>query len=599
MQDTGGLGITTFVIPTAILLLAVVTVIVVRFLIKQYNRVSPNTVAVVYGKRNGEKGYRIVTGGGFFLWPVIEEVKYLSLNIMSIEVAVVNAPDKNGVLLSVKGVANVKIRSQTEHLPAAIERFLGKSEEEIKRIAKDNLEGNLRALTGTLTVEELIQDRTKFQAQVLQQVGADMAKLGLDIDLLNIQNITDDKGYIDSLGRKQTAGIHRDAEIGEAEARRETAIKTAEARQAGEIATSLADQKVSDAHKQRDMAVAENKAQVEAAQARISIVSQAAAAAEQKKLNIATVEAEQAQVEAEIGLQESVRKRTEAKLNATTIVEAEKGKEAKIIAAEAARRARVIEAEATKEARIIEANADQEASVLEGEASRIKSEKEGLGAQARMTAEAAGRVKVAEATRAEKEAEAAGRKALLLAEAEGEEARLMATARGTQATLMAEADGRKALLLAEAEGAEKKAAAFAKLDEASKAMLILEHLPAIIGALGDAASKVIVPAAEAIGEGLGNVKEIRLVSMGGQNGSVDGNVLSQFMKAPSEALFGLFQRINAAGLGPMVKSMLSKYGIDVSDLFPEPAKLAGGSEVPATAAPLSTSKEGSAKVGSK
>lgn len=542
MDSPGGMGVAAFVIPISVLLIAIVGVVITRFLIKQYQRVPPNKVAVVFGKKHGEKGYRVITGGGFFLWPVVEEVGYLSLNVMSIEVAVQKAPDQNGVLLDVKGVANVKLRSAAEQLPAAIERFLGKSEEEIKRIAKDNLEGNLRALTGTLTVEELIRDRAKFQGMVLSQVGTDMAKLGLEIDLLNIQDIRDGTNYIDSLGRKQTAGIVRDAEIGEAEAKRETAIKTAAAQREGQVAQAQAAQEISNAERERDEIKAQNTAKVQAAEARIQIVADIAAADEQKKLNVTVVAAEQAKVEAETKLQDAVRQRTEATLNATTIVQAEKAKEAKIIGANA-----------DKEARIITAEGAQQAATREGEALRVKAEKEGQGDQAKMTAQAAGRIEQAKAVQAEAEAKAAGEKAQLLAQAEGHKAQLLA-----------DAEGVKAKLLAEAQGIEKKAEAFAKLDQAGRFLMLMEALPPILEAFG---KYVVAPAAESIGEGLANVDEIRIIDMGAGGTNGKGNILSQFAGMPVETLFGIFQKIQASGMGPALEGLLSKAGIDLNSLM--------------------------------
>ena len=530
----------SWVVPVAILSVFVVGFAMLRLIMGCWKKVPPNMVAVVFGKKNGDKGYKIIKGGGFFLIPVIEEVKYLSLNVMTFPVKVQNVPDSHGVLISVEGVANVKVNSADELIGLAIERFLGKEQSAIEAVARENLEGNLRALVGTLAVEELIKDRAAFQAKVLSEAGLDMSKLGLSIDLLNIKDITDDNKYIQSLGRKQTADIVRNATIGEAEAKRDSDIKAAEARQAGAVATTKSEQEISNAERERDKIKAENRAQVDAAQARIPLIAQAAAAQEQKALNIANVAAEQAQVEAGIALQDAVRRRTEAELNATTIIKATKEKEASVITAEG-----------KKMARIIAATAEQEAATLEGEASRVKAEKQGQGEQAKMTAEAQGRKAAAEATQVEKEAEAAGNKAGLLA-----------VAAGREADLLAEARGREAILLAEATGTLKKAEAFKQLDDSGRFLLILEQLPPVIAALGDAAAKVMVPAAEAIGEGLGNVKEIRLLNMGGgQNGGE--NVLSQFAKMPVETIFGLLQKMDMTEMLPVVRGLAAKAGIDL------------------------------------
>ncbi len=554
-----------WVIPVAILTVVIVGFVMLRLVMSCRKTTPPNQVAVVFGRKNkdGERGYRIIKGGGFFKIPILEDVMYLSLNVMTFPIEVQNVPDSNGVLISVKGVANVKVNSADEFIGMAIERFLGMSPEEIQTVARENLEGNLRALVGTLPVEDLIKDRASFQTKVLNEAGSDMSKLGLVIDLLNIKDITDKNQYIESLGRKQTADIIRNATIGEAQAKRDSDISSAQARQAGAIATTSSEQEISNAERQRDEIIAQNQAVVDAAKARVPLVAQAAAAEEQKALNVANVAAEQAREEAQINLQDAVRRRTEAELNATTIVNATKTREASIITAEG-----------NKQARVIAATAEQEAATLEGEASRIRAEKEGKGEQAKMTAQAEGRIEQAKAVQAEKEAEAAGTKALLLAQAEGTKAGLLATAEGT-----------KAGLLAEAEGILKKAEAFAKLDDSGRFLLILEQLPPVIAALGEAAAKVIVPAAEAIGEGLGNVDEIRLIDLGGGKGvNGEGNVLSQFMASPPHAIFKLVEQLKASKLLPVLKPMLAKAGIDLDEIM-KGMKTDVGSEVAPASAP--------------
>lgn len=527
-----------WIMPAVLISLAAFVALFIRSIVKCYKTVAPNQVAVV----SGWGGKKFITGGGVFVWPIVQKVQYLLLNVMTIPVEVINVPDSNGALVSVRGVANVKILSDMEHLPRAAERFLGKSEQEIIYTAKENLEGNLRAIVGKLRVEELISDRASFQQNVLNEAAGDMKKLGLEVDLLNIQDIRDERGYIESLGKRRTAEVVRDATIGEAEARRDADIKSAQARQAGEIAKAQAQQEISNAERERDEIVARNAALVQAEQARIAIAAETAAADERKRLNVAQVAAEQARVTAEIDLQEAIRRRTVAELNATQIEKANKDAEAAVITAQG----------------------QQDAAVRLGEAERIKEEKRGQGAQARMSAEAIGRKASAEALQAEKEAEAAGKKAILLAEA----------------------DGIKAKLIAEADGTLKKAEAYAQLDEAGRLLMILEALPPILEALG---VHVVAPAAKAIGDGLGNVKEIRLVDLGG--GSGNGNILTQFANTPVEVLFGISQKLEASGMMPAFKALLSKAGINLDPV------LAGMKEVSTSGTPDKPTDQ--AKVGSE
>lgn len=540
-----------------VFLIVVVIAAVLATVAKYYKKVSPNTVAVITGRRHktqtgSERGFRFVVGGGFFLVPVLEKMELLSLNVIPVKIAVRNVPDKNGALVTVDAIANVKIVSDEAILPLAIERFLGQPSEKIIEVTQQTLEGNLRGIVGAMDVEELLRDRPTFTQNVLSEAGTDLGKMGLGVDALKIQDIRDERGYIESLGKKRTAEVVRDATIGEAEAHRDADVKSAAARQAGETAKAEADKAVSDANRDRDVAIAENEAQVEAQRAQIPIAARIAEAEKNKELNVATVAAEQAQVQAQIGLEEVRAKRNEAEQHATIVVPAEKAKEARIIAADA----------------------EQQAAVREGEASRVRAEKEGQGTQAKMTAEAEGRKAAASADQAE-----------LVAKAEGNKAELLAAAAGKQADLEAEAAGKlkmaealKAELLAEAEGLAAKADAYRQLDDAGRFLMILQALPPVIEAAGYALERGTRPMAEAIGEGLGNIDEVRIVDLGGGNGSDGKSVLGRFANQPAQTAFALWEQIKAAGFGPALLAIASRAGIDV-----EKALLGASTTVDSTA----------------
>lgn len=513
----------------------------IRQVAKLYVKVSPNEVAVVSGRKykivvNDKplvRGYKTIKGGGFFLFPFFEKMESLSLALITFQLEVKSAPDKNGALVNVVASVNIRIRSEDEFLALAIERFVGRPMTEISDMAKQNLEGNLRAIIGTLSIEELIKDRALLQSAVMANAGTDLGKLGLSVELLTVKEVSDPRGYIEAIGKKQTADIVAAATIGEAEAKQESDVKSAMARQAGQVAVAKSQQEISNAEMDRDKKIAENAAIVASANAKIQIDAETAAEEAKKKLNIAAVGAKKALAEEEVSLQESLQKRNKAEQDATTIVTADAQKRAKIIGAEA----------------------NQEAAKLEGEASRIKQEKEGQGVQARQTAESVGRKAIAEAVEAEGAANAAAEKAMLLAKAEG-----------VKANLLAEADGMKAKLLAEAEGTLKKAQAFKELDDAGRFLMIIEALPMVIEALGEAGSKILTPFGDAIGKGLGNIDELRIVDMGGsggQAGSGGKNVLGQFMNVPVETIFNVVQKLEASGMMPMVKGMAKKFGFDV------------------------------------
>lgn len=204
-----------------LVLAAFIVLVVAMTAMRNYIKVPPNKVAVFHGRRHKSPdgkavGFRLVTGGAAFRWPIVESVTYLDLTIFPIDLDVRDVPNKDGVLASVQAVANVKIRSDHQSLVAAAERFLGRSPEEIKQIAYKNLEGHLRSIVGRLTMEEIVRDRAKFNQEVLNEAASDLAKTGLGVDVLTIQRVADPEGYIEALGKKRTAEVKRDAQIGEA-----------------------------------------------------------------------------------------------------------------------------------------------------------------------------------------------------------------------------------------------------------------------------------------------------------------------------------------------------------------------------------------------
>ncbi len=136
---------------------------------------------------------------------------------MVIELRVQGAYSRGGIPLNVQGVANVKISSKSTQLANAIERFLGMTREQIMQVARETLEGNLRGVLSTLTPEEVNQDREKFAGALVHEADHDLARLGLELTTLMIQHVSDDKGYLDSIGRRQTADLQKSSRIAEAE----------------------------------------------------------------------------------------------------------------------------------------------------------------------------------------------------------------------------------------------------------------------------------------------------------------------------------------------------------------------------------------------
>ena len=144
---------------------------------------------------------------------------------MIIDLKVVGAYSKGGIPLTVTGVANIKIAGTEPTIHNAIERLLGKSRKQIEKLAKETLEGNLRGVLASLTPEEANGDQIAFARSLLEEAEEDLQKLGLMLDSLQIQTISDDVNYLDSIGRKQQAELIRDARIAEAKAKAESIIQ--------------------------------------------------------------------------------------------------------------------------------------------------------------------------------------------------------------------------------------------------------------------------------------------------------------------------------------------------------------------------------------
>ena len=195
----------------------------------------------------------------------------MDLTNMIIELKVTNAYSKGGIPLNVEGVANIKIAGEEPTIHNAIERLLGKNRKQIELLAKQTLEGNLRGVLASLTPEQVNEDKIAFAKSLLDEAEDDLEKLGLVLDNLQIQNISDDVHYLDSIGRKQQAELVRDARIAEAKAKAESIIKDSENEKATslrqiardlEIAKAEAEQRIRDAITKRDALVAEAEAQV-------------------------------------------------------------------------------------------------------------------------------------------------------------------------------------------------------------------------------------------------------------------------------------------------------------------------------------------------
>lgn len=395
---------------------------------RNYIKVPPSMVAIFYGRKHtlvDEKGnrttvgFRVVRGGAALRVPVLEQVEYLSLNIMSIQLKIQRAYTKEGVPVTVEAVANVKIAGDDMSLRSASERFLGMTPDAIKGVIFQTLEGHLRAILGTLTVEEINADRSAFAQKMTDEAAVDLKKMGVSIDILTIQQISDEQGYLDALGKKRTAEVKRDAVIGEALAQRDAMIKSAVADQEGRTKRYEADVTIAQSLRDKETRQAEFDAMVKAKKAESEQAGPLATAIARQKVTEQETRIDQIRKQQEVLVQEQEAARREMELLATVVKPAE-----------AERQAAILRAEGEKQATIIRAEATQKELEFEGAGTASKIERVGR-------------------------AEAA--KVLAVGEAEAEVI--------------------KKKLLAEAEGLQKKAEAWKNFNEAAVINMVVEKMP--------------------------------------------------------------------------------------------------------------------------
>ncbi|WNG33850.1 flotillin family protein [Archangium violaceum] len=271
---------TVFAVLVVVLVLAAAAVAAVAQ--KLIHICQPNEVLIFSGTRRLVEGrparYRLVHGGRGLRIPLLERVDALDLTNMVIAVGVRGAYSKGGIPLNVESVANVKVASGEPILGNAIERFLGKPREEVVRVAKETLEGNLRGVLATLTPEEVNGDRARFAQCLLQEADHDLNKLGLVLDTLKIQSVSDDRGFLNALGRKQSAALQMRSRIAEAENQTLAAERAAHNREVREVARLEAEFSVARADAERRILEARARQAARVAEERGAVASQLARA---------------------------------------------------------------------------------------------------------------------------------------------------------------------------------------------------------------------------------------------------------------------------------------------------------------------------------
>lgn len=402
----------------------------------RYKTVSPDEAMIVTGSFLGSKNVltddtgrkiKIVRGGGSFILPIFQQAEFISLLSHKLDVSTPEVYTEQGVPVMADGVAIIKIGGSVEDVATAAEQFMGKPTEALKGEAQEVLEGHLRAILGSMTVEEVYRNRDKFAQEVQGVAAKDLKKMGLQIVSFTIKDLRDKHGYLDALGKPRIAAVKRDAEIAEAEAVRDSRIQKARAEEEGQKAELLRDTNIAEASKEKELKVASFKKEQDMARAEAD-----------QAYHIQEARAKQSVVEEQMRV-EIVRKEREIDLEAKEILRREKQYDAEVKKkADADRYAVVQAAEAEKAKQITEADARQY---------RIEAEARAMAEQKRLDG-------------------------LAVADAE--------RAKGT-----AEAEVIRLRGLAEAEAKEKLAQAFEKFGEAAVLDIIVKMLPELAGKVAE------------------------------------------------------------------------------------------------------------------
>jgi len=346
----------------------------------RYKKVPPDRAMVVYGRKQiGKKGYQVISGGAKFIYPIIESYEFLPLDVRTLDVNVndiVTDVARSGAKVNIKTVAQVKVSSDPATMDTAAEHLLHKSDSEINEIAMKTLEGHVRGVCATLTVELINSDRDAISSQIQTMAAADLKNMGIDIRSFVIRDLEDEHGYLDALGVRKTEEVKRDARIGKANANREATIQEAKAAMEGEQANASAEAKVAIYHRDRDITRQKAEAEVERERANreISFSIQDAVRKQELVVEERIVDIKDKEKQVEVMVQE-VRRR-EQEQTAEQVVPARAHADAVAAEADGEKRTAIITSEGEKQKLILIAEGEKErlSKVALGQAEKIRQE---------------------------------------------------------------------------------------------------------------------------------------------------------------------------------------------------------------------------------
>ena len=374
--------------PTIVIagLMVLAILFIMAMFAKLFRKVGPHEALIVYGFR----GTRVVQGSGTVIFPMVENCRGLSLELMSFDVAPKqDLYTRQGVAVTVEAVAQIKVKSDRESILTAAEQFLTKPPEEREGLIRLVMEGHLRGIIGQLTVEEIVKQPEMVGERMRSTCADDMNKMGLEVISFTIKEVRDKNEYITNMGRPDIARIKRDADVASAEADRDTAIKRAAASREAAVAQAMADQervlaqtlsqaKQAEAQRDLDVKKAEYLQTVKAKQAEADKIYEIQTNVMQQKVRAEEVTIHQVEREHEVKVQEAEIQRRDRELTATVLKAAEFERKRIETLAEAEKLRLVTEAEG--HATAIRAQGEAEAEIIfkkgeaEAKAMNVKAE---------------------------------------------------------------------------------------------------------------------------------------------------------------------------------------------------------------------------------
>lgn len=383
--------------PIALVIFILLMLLIV--FISKYQTAKPDEALIISGSYLGSKNVhadesgnkiKIVRGGGAFVLPVFQRSNRISLLSSKLDVSTPEVYTEQGVPVMCDGTSIIKIGSSVEEIATAAEQFLGKTREELENEAREVLEGHLRSILGSMTVEEIYQNRDKFSQSVQEVASVDLAKMGLIIVSFTIKEVRDKNGYLDSLGKPRIAQVKRDADIAEAEAWKETRIKKAEAEKESQQAELQRQTEIAEASKEKELKLATYKEAQDIAKAKAD-----------QAYNLETAKAQQEVIAQEMEVK-VIERQKQIELEEKEIVRREKQYDSEVKKkADADRYAKEQEALAQKAREVAEAEAERfrVESLAEAEANqtRLAGQAEAESILARGAAEAEAKQKIADA----------------------------------------------------------------------------------------------------------------------------------------------------------------------------------------------------------